>query len=41
VGCVAGLRVAFSLPAAMLFAAGLGFGALARDRQPSAPAPLS
>jgi hypothetical protein len=25
---VAGLRVAFSLPAAMLFAAGLGFGAL-------------
>jgi predicted branched-subunit amino acid permease len=26
-----GLRVAFSLPAAVLFAAGLGFGALARD----------
>jgi predicted branched-subunit amino acid permease len=27
----AGLRVVFSLPAGMLFAAGLGFGALARD----------
>ena len=28
---VAGLRVAFSVPAALLFAAGVGFGALARD----------